>query len=92
MTKYNVIATRYSADGKPVSASHSTVIDTQWKEYVGATSVAEISKIFERTLNVPQENGSRIRVDNIEALVDEQAEKYESYTETSKRKKSRTKM
>jgi len=70
MTRYKITATRYDTNEEPISSQHSTVINTQWKEYKGATSEDEISRAFEKQFSVPQRNGSQIRVDNIERLVE----------------------
>ena len=68
--KYKINARRYDALGNPTSVTHSTTVDTERTPYIEANSEKEIVDIFLRTLDTPTEDGSRIRIDDIERLID----------------------
>ena len=71
--QYKIGSRRYALSGLPISVTHSIFVDTEREGYLhGVGADQEKLRIkFESFWNAPQDDGSRIRVDSIEAVLKE---------------------
>ena len=68
--EYKITATRYSKSGEAMSAEHSTVVNTESEEYLeGVNTKDDVCEAFESYWNVPQDDGSKIKVDLVERVL-----------------------